>query len=46
MIYWCQDVEDPKFKIPDELANLYDFANSLDIRLSRIMACSMCKVTH
>ena len=21
-----------KFKVPDELANLYDFANSLDVR--------------
>lgn len=24
--------ESRKFKVPDELANLYDFANSLDVR--------------
>jgi predicted RNA-binding Zn ribbon-like protein len=39
MIYWCSiftgvpmSKESKKFKVPDELANLYDFANSLDVR--------------
>jgi len=33
MIYWCpMSKQSRKFKVPDELANLYDFANTLDLR--------------
>jgi predicted RNA-binding Zn ribbon-like protein len=38
MLYWCSitwnamSKESKKFRVPDELANLYDFANSLDLR--------------
>jgi predicted RNA-binding Zn ribbon-like protein len=37
MLYWCRpeiemSKESKKFKVPDPLANLYDFANSLDVR--------------
>jgi len=33
MLYWCfMSKQSREFKIPDELANLYDFANSLDVR--------------
>lgn len=33
MRYWCRNVQRiKKFKVPDPLANLYDFANSLDLR--------------
>ena len=34
MLYWCLRCPrlSRKFKVPEELANLYDFANSLDVR--------------